>query len=946
MKKIIRHIPFACLLLATLLAGCVREEDFEVPAVRGEGETSLLLSFRTNTPSVVVSRATPVDLLMDAIDDVHILIFKDVSGVEGIDENTPVDKRDYIQYKTEQRVFLQPGAIYYVFAAANLNAGASYFDDVQKYGDLQKKILVQGASLIPDKLVMTTKGVVPVNLTDIGDKTSVIFLSRVQTQMRLNIYNKVDERGDIASGVYPVSFTGINIPRYSYLLDRGMKPGDTQSRGLDFSSYTDDEHKDTVFTRTATYLLPDPVETVTIGTTRYTRQTVYGFVFENRQGRVFTFKDRDGVVKNLTSVKDRKLAAPEFATIAQITSTTADKVLLTYMMPGQDLNGDLDVTNDYNIDRNCIYHLNVYIRGVNEVETDSRREYLDQLAVFTFPSDMVERVDAHYVDMPVYISGKNGRIKMQSGTSTLDPTTGNVKFIAGTKIPESWTPMLDSQSDSMRWLRFSFDNPFRPSTASTTLYSNLTAGTASIVPILHFNEYTAHIDKETVGIPRANDVPPRRTAVIRIGFVSEAKTDAAYEAAVRDNPENENVFYEVVKQWGMRTVGQVGGYEEARKRYMSLLGVESVEEYRHEHYKSQTTYNGIVWGFKSGLLNMNRPYDGKTATLLQYDAYRAQYGGVPPVLKDPREPAYDPIFNTFAADYCMRKNRDEDGNGIIEGSEHKWYLPTPVQLMQISLWRSAFQYHFNGTGTAAPFLDSYWSTNESTTQSAMALAMDLRVTNLSSDTKTIAKTLRQPVRCVRDIPGSDAGIFFITTYGGSAHLAGDVSEQLPVSVIADKEGWERTTVNDLTNNGVLQRTLVVSRYYVRANNNTNSGAITLGQGDQKGEACKNYTEPGETATGWRLPTQRELAFLYAYSSVIEYMLQWKFASAYDKFEPNISAGTSAFHWSTTNDGDQAHYWGIDFVTGNSEMFQKSKNGYYRCVKYVTRNSLTRDPQQP
>lgn len=50
---------------------------------------------------------------------------------------------------------------------------------------------------------------------------------------------------------------------------------------------------------------------------------------------------------------------------------------------------------------------------------------------------------------------------------------------------------------------------------------------------------------------------------------------------------------------------------------------------------------------------------------------------------DLRFVAYHPIYNSSAARYCHEKNRDVNGDGIIDESEAEWYLPAIEQLRLI-----------------------------------------------------------------------------------------------------------------------------------------------------------------------------------------------------------------------------------------------------------------------
>lgn len=910
--KTIANILFPfCLLVLVLLTGCETEDMWEQPYTPKGDEVAVNLSFYTNSGKNVVTRAGEKDL-MNYIDDVHILIFKDKGEAGVLEDGDSVVIRDYIQYGVEQKVYLRSNTSYYIFAAANIDPfnsptgnAATYFNDVKTYGQLKSKYVIIGSSLIPDKLIMTTDSVVKVKLpykNEVDDEVNMrIPLSRVHTQLELNIYNRVNPLDTtIVSGVYPVSFTGLSIPMTSHLM----------KLPYDHSAVLQSAGK-TAFTQTQTYMLPKPVDTLYVmdGKT-YTLQTVRGFIFENHQG------DTTGLI----NVYDRRKMAPANATIAQITSNTDRNVLLTYMLPGKgrDKVTGTDVINNFDIDRNCIYHLNVIINSADtvQIKTDTRREFLDQLVVLTLPD--MRRVDAHYMDIPTFLIGKHGRAKFESYTCEVD-ANGDVVFEdEKKKIPKNMQPMGKNG-----WLRFSWNNPFRPSTASNIHYAGLTDATTGATPILHFDEFIEHVDTES------KPLPPKRSAVIRIGYVSEVGSNADYETAAASG--GESVFYMTVSQWGLRTVGQVGGYDATTHSYASLLGVESTEENRFGYYLNQVTNNGPTWNYSGQASNtaLNTAYDGKTATKVRYDAYRNQpvFGGVPPARDNKRGTDYDPVYNTFAADYCMRKNRDEDGNGIIEGNEIKWYLPTPVQLMQISLWRSAFNYSFNIS--YVPFITPYWSTNEVDASTALALDFSAQQANVfTSDVTAFDKTTRYPVRCVRDIPGKTTGMI----YKSGNYLAGNIAGHLPSTILGNKTGWNESAIVSLPGNATMQTALIISRYYVRSGN-------TITTGDGGGTPCSNYSEPDYPAgvNNWRLPTQRELSFLYAYVGMIDNLLLTKFgAGNYDPFQ-------MGFHWTATNDGNGGHFWGVNFQTGASAMSHKNKSsGYYRCVRYIS-TPLTPDP---
>ena len=84
-------------------------------------------------------------------------------------------------------------------------------------------------------------------------------------------------------------------------------------------------------------------------------------------------------------------------------------------------------------------------------------------------------------------------------------------------------------------------------------------------------------------------------------------------------------------------------------------------------------------------------------------AYTGTNSGAPYYYPDARGLIYHPIYKSSAARYCHEKNRDVNGDGIIDESEAHWYMPAAEQLLMA--WIGGLQDNFN--------LDSrYWSVSE------------------------------------------------------------------------------------------------------------------------------------------------------------------------------------------------------------------------------------------
>ena len=79
-------------------------------------------------------------------------------------------------------------------------------------------------------------------------------------------------------------------------------------------------------------------------------------------------------------------------------------------------------------------------------------------------------------------------------------------------------------------------------------------------------------------------------------------------------------------------------------------------------------------------------YDGRWSGSLPLAPYSGQTSGSPYYHPPMGYNMYHPIYRTSAVRYCHEKNRDVNGDGIIDDSEADWYLPSlfEVDLMWIA----------------------------------------------------------------------------------------------------------------------------------------------------------------------------------------------------------------------------------------------------------------------
>lgn len=942
----LKNICFLC-VLALICAACVDEieqlryNDDNVP----EGYVRLDIGLVAVDGKAFITRAGEADPLLTRIDDVHMMIFEDTDKDSIIADTDSLIIRNFYEYGIKQNIYLKKGEVYYIYIIANLDDSNcpngsvnTYFNDVKTYGDLKNKyvqIMERNARDL-NKMIMATKEIVPIKLPAGSNVFSPqIPLHRLQSKFSVNIYNKVQSQTDltITSGVYPTTINAADLPRYSYVHSRPVEENNGGSHDYAFSL----TNPSSGFFNSTNRFLSKPEEVVQIGGNWYTRQSVEFFCFENRRGAVSEIDNYTvDTIPDIPHVYGRKKLAPDFSTYLVLNSLTEDNTLLTFVHAGKGRDQEQptlqdDITN-FDVDRSSVYNFNIYINGIDDVRIDTRRSFLDQLVLFTLPD--VDHIDAHYMDIPSFVIGSTkGYAKLQSGTGLVD-ANGEIIMNSDTHEPMGWTPMLDTNVDSARWLRFSWKDPYDPSTrpVNTSLYVGMSNvdGVTSATPILHFNEY---INTEKARVPAVN--PGKRTAIIKVGFVVGATSADTYDAGVAD--QKEAAFYIPISQYGLKTIGQVGGYQDGN--YNALLGVESVEEYRMQYYiregfPQDVINNGPFWRYRPQLVNHNQAYDGKQATIDHYEDYRRLFtNNIPPIRwATTSDGVYNPQSNTNAADYCMRKNRDEDGNGIIEGDEVKWYLPTPVQVMQMFTWRDAFRGGAYTLNHDVPFGGSsysryYWTTNEFDRDNAYAVDFNVAGTAAVAYTVALAKSGRNPVRCVRDIPGQADPMFSIIE---NKHMAVDLTDHFPY-VDNSKPGLSTDALSDPAKNTLASKFLV-SRWYVTENSD-HTGDPFYGATKNKGASCDTYEEVGYPVGGWRLPSQQELSFLYAYGGMIEDLLEMEYPG------PNTSGTYHTFrqahHWGITNDGNNAHYWDVDFATGSAQTVHKGKdNGYFRCVYYL------------
>ena len=138
--------------------------------------------------------------------------------------------------------------------------------------------------------------------------------------------------------------------------------------------------------------------------------------------------------------------------------------------------------------------------------------------------------------------------------------------------------------------------------------------------------------------------------------------------------------------------------------------------------KAQNSYRPMYGNNRSG---------GKDAI----PAYSGTNTGAPYYYPDANGRIYHPIYKSSAVRYCHEKNRDVNGDGIIDESEAKWYMPAYDQLLMA--WIAGIQDNLERTMLI--------SSSESTAHMYVSLDFD------SGRSYSCDKQLTYGVYCIRDL---------------------------------------------------------------------------------------------------------------------------------------------------------------------------------------------------
>ena len=122
-------------------------------------------------------------------------------------------------------------------------------------------------------------------------------------------------------------------------------------------------------------------------------------------------------------------------------------------------------------------------------------------------------------------------------------------------------------------------------------------------------------------------------------------------------------------------------------------------------------------------------------------AYTGTDSGEPYYYPDANGQIYHPIYKSSAARYCHEKNRDVNGDGVIDDSEAKWYLPASEEMIMAHIEGLENLHIVGGAG------EYYWSVSEWDGGKSLWWYLDQINGNLYESSKSTGAR----VRCARDL---------------------------------------------------------------------------------------------------------------------------------------------------------------------------------------------------
>ena len=865
-----RHIFILFLLVSFSFLSCVDEDRLRDTSEVEEGiPTSIHIDLNRGDMQTRGNWLTPAEEKKVAY--VQLLIFNSSGKIVSNQNFSSVNLQTGLQ-----NVSTTSGRNMSIYLIANMSAiNANYiqiFNNIRTVDDLNNLMVYTVGGDVELNRMLLMWGNTTADIPVVPNSVNVsVTLNYVLSKVHINLIS------DVPSGEQ-VTWTDWKLQdfaRFSYLIPR---PTDAvnPSNASDF------------LTSTATFAWTDTTFVVG-GVPKPGKCTVF-YLFENRRGGRVTGSPAD------TNPSNKNIYAPPHATALIANGFYQKSGSLTGLKATIYLGANN--YNDYNIQRGQEYVYQVTVKGINQVNVDSR--IVGTPAAFQ-ANVQNTTLDCHYDWRPLQLGSYAGTLSVQILDETGIPATSAFwlkvssinlnQFVnngSGTYIRPVYNPTLDMKT-SITGISYT--------DASQMTYKTY---------YLYADEYILENSTRSATVRITNsqglsmNIPITQKGIQTMGTVGMRK----YSTLGAILPANDfQLIVENVEEAGLvLTPGATTGVEKTFTMEwgfldtdMQSISISNVFDY----YKRAGFDNTVNLVYLPATNTLRTPYG------------RASDGTI-------SEQVHNPIFNTYAARYCFEKNRDTNGDGKITGSEIKWYLPSYDELMLIYSGVPSLSQSTTEKLSDNPY---YSSTESQSNANANIIRMD------NGKGNGVEKNNVLYVRCVRAQTGtSGQNSPYVEALTGNINNSGFKSASLrtsPVTLPVPTHLHSGTVNQTLSPRFAVAKTDIINVNWATAcgwksTANTSSGAGIVAT---PATGCQAYSELGAPAGTWRVPTQRELYLIY--------LTRKELISNLTGFIDFLLDGTT--YWSSTM-YSASDAWSMDFAQGNMSNRTKTGSGRVRCVR--------------
>lgn len=778
-----------------------------------------------------------------------------------------------------QNIPTRSGSNMSVYAIANLTAVntnfTQAFNNIRNLSDLNNLIIYTiGSDMEANHKILMWGSASAITIPATPNVVTVpINLNYVVSKIHVNLISNVPAGEQVTWTDWKLQ----DFARFSYLIPHAADAVNPSNP----SDY---------LTSSATFAWTDTTFVVN-GLSKAGKTTVF-YLFENRRGGRITGSPAD------TDPRNKNLYAP-----ARSTALIANGF---YQKSGS--NTGIKATiylgansyNDYNLERGKEYTYQITVKGINEIDIDSR---IDGAASGFQATVQNTLLDCHYDWRPIRLGSFANTLSLQILDSSGLPATAAFWLKASSLNINKFVPAGTSS-----WARPTYN----PLTDMKTLITGISFTDATQMTFqtlyLYADEYLSEgtTRNATIRVTNAQgafvDIPISQKGFQTMGTVGMRKYSLL--GAILPSDDYKLAIENVEEAGLVLTPGAAVGIE---KTYTMQWGFPTTD--------MQNVLPHIIFDYykRAGYDNTYNLVYLPSSTILRKPYPRTGENTIP-------EDQYDPIFNTYAARYCFEKNRDTNGDGAILGNEVKWYLPSQDELALIYAGKTSL----SQSATEILSDNPYYTSTEA--QSGTTQATYTRFDNGRSTTTTKGTPLY--IRCVRAVPSGTTGLTspYVETLTGIINNTGFKSASLrstPISRPVPVHQYSDAANQTVSPRFAIAKTDLVGINWATANGWTSAANSSSGTGTVASPAtgCQAYFELGAPAGTWRVPTQRELYLIYT--------VRKELVTNLVGFVDFLTDGTQ--YWSsTTNSATEA--WTMDFSVG--AMMNRTKTTQYRvrCVR--------------